>query len=168
MSPPEPDPRPPGHAWLRALVTLGVGLLPGPQGTYASLLTAGLAWAWLDRGGAPLAGAWYGLVCLALAALAVASSQAALNRRVFGPAHDPGAIVIDEAAGMLLALYGLAAPGWPLLAGLAAFRLFDIAKPWPVGASQRLPGGWGIVADDLLAGLYALGVVRLVGWWLGW
>lgn len=152
---------------LRLLVTLGVGLLPGPQGTYASALVAALAWAWLAQGGPPLSGPWYGLLCLGLAVLAVASSQAALNRRIFGSTHDPGAIVIDEAAGMLLALYGLAAPGWPLLAALAAFRLFDIAKPWPVGWSQRLPGGWGVVADDLLAGLYALGVVRLLGLWLG-
>lgn len=160
---------PAGGRWLRLAASLGVGLLPGPAGTYGSLLTCGLAWAWLAGGGAPLAGPWYGLALLAAAALAVAVAEAALRRGVFGPGHDPGQIVIDEMAGQLVALYGVASLGWEFLAGLLAFRLFDIAKPWPVGASQRLPGGWGVVADDLLAGLYALGLVRFAvfcsAWW---
>jgi phosphatidylglycerophosphatase A len=158
---------PGGHQGLRALVTLGVGLWPGAPGTYASVLVAALAWAWLALGGAPLAGTWYGLASLCLAALAVASSDRAVRLGLLGPDPDPGAIVIDEAVGMLVAMYGCASPGWPLLAALVAFRVFDIAKPWPVGWSQRLPGGWGIVADDVLAGFYALAVVRLLGWLLG-
>ncbi|MFH1033727.1 MAG: phosphatidylglycerophosphatase A [Pseudomonadota bacterium] len=156
-----------GHQGLRLLVTLGVGLWPGAPGTYASILVAVLAWAWLILGGAPLAGPWYGLAGLGLTGLAVASADRAVRLGILGPDPDPGAIVIDEAVGMLLALYGCASPGWPLWAALAAFRVFDIAKPWPVGWSQRLPGGWGIVADDVLAGLYALAVARLLGWLLG-
>lgn len=150
-------------AWL---ASLGVGLLPGPQGTYASVLVAGLAALWLALGGGPLLGPGYWLGALMLAALAVAVSEAAWRLKVFGPEHDPGQIVIDEAAGMVLALHGCTHPGWLWLAALLAFRFFDILKPWPVGWSQRLPGGWGIVVDDLLAGLYALGVVKLLGWWL--
>jgi phosphatidylglycerophosphatase A len=143
-----------------------VGLLPGPAGTYGSLLTCALAGAWLAAGGAALAGPWYGLALLGAAALAVAISEAALRGRVFGPGHDPGQIVIDEMAGQLVALYGVGSLGWEMLAGFLAFRFFDIAKPWPVGVSQRLPGGWGVVVDDLLAGLYALALVRLLALWL--
>jgi phosphatidylglycerophosphatase A len=150
------------HPILRALVTLGVGLWPGAPGTYASLLVAALAWAWLAWGGVPLAGPWYILASLGLAGLAVATSDKAVRLSLLGPDPDPGAIVIDEAVGMLVAMYGCASPGWPLLTALVAFRVFDIAKPWPVGWSQRLPGGWGIVVDDVLAGLYALGVVQIV------
>ncbi len=163
MNQPGPSPRLSSHSLLRATVTLGVGLCPGAPGTYASLLVAALAGAWLHLGGAPLFGAWYGLACLLVSALAVASADRAVGLGLLGPEPDPGAIVIDEAAGMLVALYGCASPGWNLLLAFGAFRVFDIFKPWPVGASQRLPGGWGIVADDLLAGLYALAVVHLAG-----
>jgi phosphatidylglycerophosphatase A len=160
-----------GDAWLRLAASLGVGLLPGPAGTYGSLLTWALAGAWLAGGGPALAGPWYGLALLAAAGLALAVSEAALRRRVFGPGHDPGQIVIDEMAGQLVALYGVGSLGWDFVAGLLAFRLFDIAKPWPVNVSQGLPGGWGVVVDDLLAGLYALGLVRLAvlcSTWPGW
>ncbi len=65
---------------------------------------------------------------------------------------------------MLLAL-ALGPPGiGAAILSLAAFRIFDIVKPFPVGALERLPGGWGIVADDLAAGLYAVAVARL--FWL--
>jgi phosphatidylglycerophosphatase A len=75
---------------------------------------------------------------------------------------DPGWVVIDEAAGALIAMIGL---GWP--AGLVAwivFRVADIFKPaFPgVAAAERLPGGWGITADDVVAGLYGLAAGWLV------
>jgi phosphatidylglycerophosphatase A len=130
------------------------------------LLTVAAALAWLRLGGPALAGAWYIAFLAALALAAVALSQACLRGRVFGPGHDPGAIVVDEAAGQLVALYGLAAPAAPesWVLALALFRVCDVMKPWPISASQRLPGGWGVVADDLLAGLLALGVVSLARW----
>lgn len=68
---------------------------------------------------------------------------------------DPGCIVSDELAGQWLALL-TAPPAWPWwLAAFVLFRVFDIAKPWPMRRLERLPGGIGIVADDLMAGLYA-------------
>lgn len=164
MSQPSPSLTASGHGGLRLLVTMGVGLFPGAPGTYASLLTAALAAVWLRLAGVPLAGPWFWLACLLVSALAVASAGRAVALGLLGPDPDPGAIVIDEAAGMLLALYGCAGLGWPMLFALVAFRTFDILKPWPVGASQSLPGGWGIVADDLLAGIYTLSVVRLALW----
>jgi phosphatidylglycerophosphatase A len=72
--------------------------------------------------------------------------------------RDPGFIVIDEVAGQWVALLG-SRPAWRgALLALALFRVFDIAKPFPIRRLERLPGGWGIVFDDLGAGLYALGV----------
>lgn len=68
---------------------------------------------------------------------------------------DPSIVTIDELAGQLLALVALPAGLLPVLLSLAFFRLFDIVKPGPVDYAQRLPGGWGIMADDVLAGFFA-------------
>jgi phosphatidylglycerophosphatase A len=76
---------------------------------------------------------------------------------------DPGCVVIDEIVGMQVVLLGAT----PTLAGVAAafilFRIFDVWKPFPIDRLQSLPGGWGIVADDVLAGLYARIVLVLAG-----
>lgn len=87
--------------------------------------------------------------------------------------HDPGDCVLDEVAGQWLALVPVAAAldgeYWPAyFVAFLAFRLFDIWKPWPVWwAEQRLPGGTGIVGDDVAAGIYAalvvFGMIR-AGW----
>lgn len=102
--------------------------------------------------------------------------------------RDPGEIVVDEISGQLIALIGaglvvsltsddvgpdtprlivLISPSWKyLLAGFILFRIFDIWKPWPARDAERLPGGWGIMADDWIAGLYAaicLWGLRLAG-----
>ncbi|NMW21860.1 MAG: phosphatidylglycerophosphatase A [Chlorobiaceae bacterium] len=68
---------------------------------------------------------------------------------------DPSVVTIDELAGQWLALAALPEGLLPVMLSLAFFRFFDIAKPGPVDTLQRLPGGWGIMADDLLAGLFA-------------
>ena len=68
---------------------------------------------------------------------------------------DPSIVTIDELSGQWLALVALPAGLFPALLSLLFFRYFDIAKPGPVDAAQRLPGGWGIMTDDLLAGLFA-------------
>jgi phosphatidylglycerophosphatase A len=151
--------------WV-GVTSMGVGLLPGPRGTYGSALTLAGAMLWLAWEGAPLEGWPYLLLLLALFLAAVFFSQAAEKHEIYGSHTDPGQIVIDEAVGMLIALYGQMAPmsWWQLGLAFAAFRFFDIAKPWPVNAAQRLPGGWGVVLDDVLAGLYALGAVVLAKW----
>jgi phosphatidylglycerophosphatase A len=68
---------------------------------------------------------------------------------------DPGQIVVDEIAGYLVAVAMLPAGWMTWLAGFLAFRLFDVVKPPPCQRLEALPGGLGIVADDLMAGLYA-------------
>lgn len=142
---------------------MAVGLLPGAHGTYGSLLIAGLG-AWYLALGGVLSGWGYGSVVVLVCLAAVYLCHLALRRQVFGPHSDPGRIVIDEAAGMLLAMYGLSSLGWELVAALAFFRYFDIMKPLGINALQSLPGAWGVVADDLLAGLYAMLAWRLLAW----
>ncbi len=83
--------------------------------------------------------------------------------------HDHPSIVFDEWVGVWVGLFALPQGWvWPWL-GLALFRLFDIAKPWPVNwAERRLPRGWGVMGDDLLAGLYALIVVQAIAYFPSW
>jgi phosphatidylglycerophosphatase A len=75
---------------------------------------------------------------------------------------DPSVVTIDELAGQWLALLALPHGILPFVLSFLFFRFFDIVKPGPVDAAQRLPGGWGIMADDLLAGILANISVRCV------
>src|SRR5437870_246631 len=69
---------------------------------------------------------------------------------------DPQSFVLDEALGVWIAAWSYENPGWKRLAlAFLLFRLFDITKPWPIRAVERLPGGWGVVYDDVVAGLAA-------------
>ena len=81
-------------------------------------------------------------------------------------AKDPSPVVIDEIVGCWVALLGIPPRHASLLFAFVLFRLFDIWKPYPADHAQRLPGGWGIMLDDLVAGLYANLSVRFVSWWL--
>ena len=79
--------------------------------------------------------------------------------------EDPGFVVIDEVIGQWLALLACP-PDWAhALIALILFRLFDITKPFPARQLENLPEGWGIVFDDVAAGLYALGVAALIRIW---
>jgi phosphatidylglycerophosphatase A len=75
--------------------------------------------------------------------------------------RDPREFVLDEAAGMMISLVAVTPLAWSketwkfALAAFLFFRAFDIFKPFPVGRSERLRGGWGIVMDDIIAGVYA-------------
>ena len=75
-------------------------------------------------------------------------------------------MVVDEVAGQWIALIGVRSDWGHALLALALFRLFDIWKPWPVRALERLPGGAGIMLDDVAAGVLALGVGLVVGRWV--
>jgi phosphatidylglycerophosphatase A len=75
---------------------------------------------------------------------------------------DPSCVVIDEVAGQMLALVAVPFYWQSLLAAFILFRAFDIVKPPPVRQLENLPGGVGIVLDDVGAGLYAWGIVQLL------
>ena len=94
--------------------------------------------------------------CLFLAGVLTIAGFWAANRVLRDEMEDPGWFVVDEGAGMLLALAGLQV--WSFLGVLLAFLLFralDIVKPWPVSWADRQPGSTGVMVDDLLAGAIA-------------
>lgn len=149
--------RRPGDRLIEAFVTCcGLGYAPVASGTFGSL--GGVAIAALAAYGDP---ARYLAWTLAAAAAITIAGMAAGRwaERRYGR-KDPGEFVADEVAGYLVAAAWIEAPGWThLLVAFLAFRVFDVLKPWPADRVQNLPAGPGIVLDDLVAGLYALGVV---------
>lgn len=139
---------------------LGVGFAPVAPATVASFLVALLM---IPAVGHVTPLAW-GLVTLALFPVAVWSSHEA--EKTLGTDAKP--IVIDEVMGMLVGGFAVSMGSRPLVAlGLlfVLFRLFDIWKPLGIHRSQSLPGGWGVVVDDVLAGVLTNVSLRvLVGW----
>ena len=135
---------------------LGSGLSPFAPGTVGSLFTALCLLPSLGVAATIHWWAWIGAVCVA-----IWSAEEAGRR---WEVADHPAIVIDEVVGLWLAVLipltliplPIEHRGWLLLGAFALFRVFDIAKPWPVSWLERsLPGGWGVVADDLMAGVMA-------------
>ena len=156
----EPSTRKTFWAWTVATF-FGAGLgKPGP-GTWGSA-GAVLLWAAYAWGARPSASSLL-LFLLAGIALSIALGvpAATIAARESGR-HDPQFVVIDEVAGQWIALVGATANWKTGLLAFVLFRLFDITKPFPARQLERLPEGWGIVFDDVAAGLYALGV----GWLL--
>lgn len=99
-----------------------------------------------------------GLVLFFLVVTLAGTWAAHQAERLIG-GNDPGAIVIDEVAGMTLSVLPLPLTPAVLAAGFVLFRVFDVIKPFPANVSQRLAGGVGVMADDLVAGVYALAVL---------
>jgi phosphatidylglycerophosphatase A len=149
-------------ALARALATVG-GLgdrLPAPGTTVGSLAGAVLYWGAARALPQPTwAVALVGLAVLLPLAVWACGAEAARRGVV-----DPHPVVLDEVAGQWLALavVSLARSAPPgareLAAAFVLFRILDVVKPWPIRALERLPGGWGIVADDAAAGLVAGGI----------
>lgn len=147
--------------WRVAVCTwFGVGHLRPAPGTWGSLAAAALALPVL-LAASPADARWILLAAVAAATAAgIACAPAAIRR--LGLA-DPPAVVIDEVAGCWLAIallpdHALASPVTALVLAVALFRAFDIAKPWPLAWLEGLPRGWGIMADDLAAGICAGGL----------
>ena len=149
--------RDPGH--LLAL-GFGSGLLPRAPGTAGTLVAVPL---YLLCAGLP------GDAYLLVTALAFLIGVYLCGRTAHALGlHDHPGIVWDEVVGFFVTM-AWAPPGalWVLL-GFLSFRLFDILKPWPIRALDRaVHGGFGIMLDDLLAGLAAAGSLALLEWWLG-
>ncbi len=137
---------------------------PGP-GTWGSV-AAVLLWAAYASLAHPAPLTLTLALVLAIAlALLVGIPAATIAARESGR-HDPGFVVIDEVIGQWIALIGSRANWRHALIALILFRLFDITKPFPIRRLENLPEGWGIVLDDVAAGLYALCVASLLHMWI--
>jgi len=135
--------------WYASLC--GVGFLPRAPGTFASAVTCIALYFVppLDNPIVPVLAIILGLVALG---------------RVEGVESDAGHIVIDEFIGMLVACLGRSPSAGNLIKAFILFRAFDILKPYPIRKVERLPGAYGIIADDVLAGVFANLALILWGW----
>jgi phosphatidylglycerophosphatase A len=132
---------------------LGSGYSPVAPGTAGSLVGLALF--------VPLARCSWPVQLLAVAIVSVVGALAGGRVATLLKLEDPGLVVVDEVAGQWVTL--LALPFTPVVAvaGFLLFRVMDIVKPWPARDLENLPGGWGIMADDLAAGIYAHLVLRV-------
>ncbi len=127
---------------------LGLGFLRGPTGTYGAILGLGL-YALLARWVPLMVHAGLAVPLFFYSVLSAGSAARQLGNK------DPKEVVCDEIFGQWFTLLWLPFH-WPTaLIGLLAFRFFDIVKPFPARRLEHLPGGWGIVMDDLMAAIYA-------------
>ena len=151
---------------------VGAGRIPIGPGTWGTLVGFGWLWVLLQL---PTA-LWFVAATLVGVAVSIPLCSRAGN---ILKQKDPGSVVLDEIVALpicfipwaclqpeLPTLEDLFSPDhWPVTAAIfVAFRAFDIAKPWPAGQSQNLPGGWGVVADDVLAALYVAAICLAVEW----
>ncbi|RPJ85821.1 MAG: phosphatidylglycerophosphatase A [Acidobacteria bacterium] len=143
-------------------IGFGAGRMPLAPGTWGAL--EGLAVVFLIHTYLPSQSTLVlAVLCLILGALAIwASDQVARSLR--NP--DPQQVVADEIVGQMSCFLWVPVTTWTLIAGFVLFRVFDISKPFPAGRAEHLPGGLGIIADDLVAGLYAGVVLKLASLYL--
>ena len=132
----------------------GSGLAPFASGTFGTLAAVPLVI------GFGFLGPWAALLCVTgISGLAIWVSQEAED--LLGK-KDPSAVVIDEVAGLSVTMFLVPMSWLSLGVGFLLFRFFDILKPWPANRAEKLPGGFGIVLDDLVAGVYAHVALRLI------
>lgn len=171
MSSPEAATAPPVQTmrktfWAWTVATFfGAGLgKPGP-GTWGSV-AAVLLWSFFAAFAHPTPHILLLALLVGIALTLILGIPAATIAARESGRHDPGFVVIDEVAGQWITL--LFSPfDWKHgLIALVLFRLFDITKPFPIRRLEKLPAGWGIVLDDVGAGLYALGVASLLRLWI--
>lgn len=145
-----------GALWLATGV--GVGLVSPAPGTIGGLWGLPLAWAlaFMEPAGQQIA-----ILISVLVAVGICSCAA----QALGGSKDPQAIVLDEIVALPIVYLGVGqrSPAvW--VAGFLLFRLFDISKPFPARQAERLPTGWGIVADDCVAAAYACLALHALLW----
>ena len=139
-----------------------IGTIPGAPGTYASLATTAAYYLIYRINFRILPELHLSVLCLITVAGVFAAARVS---RSLGQ-EDPKVVVIDEVAGQLTALLFLPINFFNLVFGTFLFRLFDIWKPYPIRKLEALENGVGIMADDLLAGIYASVFLHLTNWYL--
>jgi phosphatidylglycerophosphatase A len=132
---------------------LGSGYSPVAPGTAGSLVGLLLF--------LPLAGRALWIQLAAVVAVTILGVLAGGRLATMLGAKDPGMVVVDEVAGQWITFLALPMTPVTAVAGFLLFRVMDILKPWPARALERLPGGLGIMADDVAAGIYAHLLLRL-------
>lgn len=158
-----------GGAGIAALAvsTVGVGYLPLAPGTWGSLVGVAIYFGYAGIVSSIGSNLRFALTAVLLLLIVMIGIWAASKTAEIMGGKDPQIVVVDEVMGQLLAFAfvpfttGLAT----LIVGFVLFRLFDIVKPYPVKQFEQLPGGIGICADDLVAGVYAgvlLAVLKIV------
>jgi phosphatidylglycerophosphatase A len=156
--------RPP-QAWLATFFGAGMSpVAPGTAGSLAASLVLCLIYRCNDSW---TYAAWQSVLVAGLIIASAAAVALGPWAFTFYGRKDPGSFVLDEVAGICLTtLFQPMYPGWhqayALLAAFLAFRLFDVWKPWPCPSLEKLPAGWGILADDLGAAIYANVVGQLI------
>lgn len=145
------------QSWFIKIATLGpIGYLPA-SGSFATLVTLPLIF-YMQK----YVPHYYGIITLSMIAAALYCIHKAL--RSFAE-QDPCAIVLDELVGALVVFYTVPLTIPTALFGFIFFRFFDISKWFIVGYAERLPGTWGVVADDVAAGILALAVLKISMYW---
>ena len=138
---------------IKAIATVcGVGYLPVAPGTWATAVGVAIAYGLGNNLPA------YTIVLLILLILGIMTSgviEKLLNQT------DPGIVVIDEVVGVMIALWGLPLIWSVMICGFFLFRAFDMFKIYPINKLEAQPGGWGIMLDDCMAGVYTNIILRI-------
>lgn len=160
-----------------AIATCGVGYLPLAPGTWGSLVgvviyvLAGIVnynigISLLHRGsnGAAIELWLHAANLVLVVAICIVAIKASDRAAEYFGEKDPGKIVVDEVAGQLIVFLFIpfTRTWWIIASGFLLFRFFDIVKPFPANETQELPGGLGICADDIVAGIYAGVVLNVI------
>jgi phosphatidylglycerophosphatase A len=145
-------------AWMLA-TWFGCGRIPRAPGTAGALGAIPLYLAASRVGGRT------GVAVAACAVTLAGVWAASVVARELGK-KDPQVVVVDEVAGLLVTMLPVHEPSWrAVAAGFVLFRVLDITKPWPIRDFEKLPGGWGIVMDDVVAGIVGACLVSALQLW---
>lgn len=136
----------------------GTGFAPKAPGTFGSLLTVVLYYIFFPSAPSVLIHFIFFLIIAAVFFVGVWASERAES--FYG--HDPSCVVIDEIAGMGMTLMLIPKTEYLILAGFLLFRFFDITKWFGADRMQRLKGGWGVMMDDLIAGIWSNAVLQII------
>ncbi|MAW88189.1 MAG: phosphatidylglycerophosphatase A [Phyllobacteriaceae bacterium] len=148
--------------WKLIATGFGAGYSPLAPGTMGAALACLILWLlhiWQPESfsGNWSVAHWLLDLILLFGGLGVAATDALADE--WG--HDPSKVVVDEMVGLWVAMLGIPVTWQWLLAAFVLFRIFDIWKPLVIKRAEALPGGWGVMADDVLAGIYSAALLHL-------
>jgi len=134
------------------------GMSPFAPGTAGTLVGVLLYWGLKNVGPVPY--------CVLTCLLCIGGTWVAGRAEVLLAKRDSPAIVIDEIAGYLISMFMIPAGGGYIVAGFCLFRIFDVLKPWPLYDLQAVPGGFGVMLDDIGAGVYTNIMLQIAAYFI--